>query len=362
MRLPTWDELLDEQRDVLDHPLDQPLFVAGPPGSGKTVLAIGRARMLAEGTRDVTIVTFNRMLRRLTTLLYESQQIAATMHSYVWRDYMRLTGAKPIMLASDRYAFDWTAMTAALEVSTSSTSNQHLIIDEAQDLAEGFFRYAGRRMGGALTVFADDDQALRPKRTTLDQIKAAASLPNPVILQDNHRNTPEIAAVAEHFHSGRLPAARVRRPRMLQRPLLVHERRLADATARIARWFETRGGTVGVVVWSNDTGDLVHRELRKLLSGRRVDFYTSNRKNEDSISLLDAGITVVNTESVKGQEFDTLFLLELERFVPCNVDHERRVMYMLCARARDYLFLVHLTELSAAASDSLPPDSLLERA
>lgn len=80
MRLPTWEELVsvEEQLEVLEHPLDQSLFVAGPPGSGKTVLAVYRAQMVAEAEaaqtktkQPIPIVTFSRMLRRLLVLLDE---------------------------------------------------------------------------------------------------------------------------------------------------------------------------------------------------------------------------------------------------------------------------------------------------
>ena len=55
MRLPTYDELasVEEQLQVLERPLDRSLFVAGPPGSGKTVLALQRAQMLAESQSEV---------------------------------------------------------------------------------------------------------------------------------------------------------------------------------------------------------------------------------------------------------------------------------------------------------------------
>ena len=90
MRLPTWDELqrVPEQRDVREYPLDQSLFVVGPPGSGKTVLAIYRAQMAATLASDkagpsVAIVTFNRMLRRLLDMLKEADLCVRTMHSFV---------------------------------------------------------------------------------------------------------------------------------------------------------------------------------------------------------------------------------------------------------------------------------------
>ena len=71
---------------------------------------------------------------------------------------------------------------------------------------------------------------------------------------------------------------------------------------------------------------------------------------------------MLNKDSVKGQEFDTVFILELERFIPCTNDPEFRAMYMMCSRARDNLFLVYgPAPLSAKASAALPEENVLER-
>jgi superfamily I DNA/RNA helicase len=137
---------------------------------------------------------------------------------------------------------------------------------------------------------------------------------------------------------------------------------MADTVELIATWLENRGGTVGVIVSSNRMGDLVYQELTTRLPERRVDWYTSGRNNEDAIRLFNEGVTIVNKESVKGQEFDTVFLLELEQFVPCMTDSMKRAMYMMCSRARDYLFLVNRAgSLSAAAIEALPSVDVLER-
>src|SRR5271165_5415193 len=302
MRLPTWDELIAEQLDVMEHPVNEPLFVAGPPGSGKTVLAVRRAEEAAEQGQKVALVTYNRMLRRLATLLIERSAVALTMHKFVFDDYLNRTGTKLL----NGYDHDWPEMLATLKNHPNSEATwHHVIVDEGQDLPEGFFEYLYKHATTTLTVFADEDQALRARRTTLAQIRTAGRLPNPHLLSENHRNSPEIAVLAEHFHSGGLPTARRRRTAVGQRPRLVQKPDALDIVELIATWIENRGGTVGVIVSGNQTGGNIHSALTTRLPERRVDCYVSGGNNENAIALLNEGVTILNKESVKGQEFDT---------------------------------------------------------
>lgn len=367
MRLPTWDEIqsVGEQRDVLEYPLDRSLFVAGPPGSGKTVLAVYRAQMAAtlmpdEEKSPVEIVTFNRMLRRLLDMLKETELLVRTMHSFVWHDYQRRTGERPPKQPHDSHSHDWDSMSSCLEETQERPNRSHLVVDEGQDLPRGFFEYASRYVSDTITVFADDDQALNNQRTTLEQIRAAADLADPIILRRNHRNTPEIARLAEHFHTGRLPAATVVRSSLKELPRLVRSGSLHSTAGLVTNWCNTRGGNIGVIVNRNETGRNLYDNLCQRLPKRRVDFYSNREKNEESIDLLEPGVTILNKASAKGQEFDAVFILELEAFIPCTTDVERRAMYMMCTRARDHLFLVH-ERLSVRAEAALPDASVLER-
>ena len=368
MRLPTWKELeaQPEQLAVLEHPLDRSLFVVGPPGSGKTVLAVQRARLAAQAgsSSSVAVVTFNRMLRRLLNLIDDGGDLdVSTMHSFVWRDYQRRTGCEPPSLPHGQYAYHWKAMLEALREHAQATPDrEHLVVDEGQDLPEGFFRYASRHVSRVVTVFADEDQALRARSTTLEQIGRAVGLSDPVILARNHRNTTEIARLAEHFHGGRLPAATVLRRGPGELPRLFRLRNLEAIAVRVSNWFSNRGGSVGVIVSQNQFARDFHAALSKRLPDGRVDIYESDRKNEDSINVLDPGVTILNKESVKGQEFDTVFIMELDRFIPFTDESARRAMYMMCTRARDNLFLVHgPADLSSAALAALPGPDVLER-
>ena len=195
----------------------------------------------------------------------------------------------------------------------SPRTRLHVIVDEGQDLPKEFFRYLQSFVATTITVFADEDQALTGERSTLRDIRDAAHLDDPVVLSANHRNTPEIARAAEYYHAGQAPVPEVIRRPSGELPRVVLYRG-HGATRRIANWYRTRGGRVGVAVVNNEpTGKALYSRLRNQLPGHRVDFYTNDRRNEDDIDLLEPGVTILNVQSIKGQEFDTVFVMEIRR-------------------------------------------------
>jgi len=361
VRLPTWDEISkqEDQLDVLEYPPDRSLFVVGPPGSGKTILALRRGQMIAD-TRHVKIITFNRMLRRLLGLLGGENMDIQTMHQFVWQNYKDLVSEEPPQ--HSEYDYDWEAMIDRVEDNQAHHDGLHLIVDEGQDLPRGFFKYASYT-SDLMTVFADEDQALKMHHSTLEDIKTAANLDDPLILKNNHRNSPEIAMLAEHFHSGRLPVPNIHRDLTGEPPRLIRKENLESTATFISNWYTSRGDSIGVIVKRNNTGDQLYTLLCNKLSDKRVDIYRNDQKNEDNIDMLSSGVTILNKESVKGQEFNTVFILELEAFIPCKTPADRRSMYMMCARACNHLFLIYASAsfLTRARNSDLPGPRILER-
>ncbi|MCY3767321.1 MAG: AAA family ATPase [Gemmatimonadetes bacterium] len=363
MLFPTYDEIARDpkQLEVWEWPLDSSLFVVGPPGSGKTTLAVMRANLTARETgRPTVLVTYNRMLRRLMELRNKGGLHPVTMHAYIGDDYRSRIGNAP-PTTHDDYCFDWQSILARSRQKEIEPYLSHVVVDEGQDLPSGFHAYLSRHCTHVITVFADEDQALSDRRTTLLQIQKWAGLEKPVILKRNHRNRPEVARLAEHFHSGGLPAASVVREPSGELPRIERTEGIGHTASKVANWLRVRGGSVGVIVYQNDTGEEIHRQLTQRLSGSRVDVYRHEQKNDAGINVLEDGVTVINKESVKGQEFRWVFILELERFIPCSSDTELRAMYMMCSRARENLTLVYgPAELSEAAFRSLPGPTILE--
>ena len=67
-------------------------------------------------------------------------------------------------------------------------------------------------------------------------------------------------------------------------------------------------------------------------------------------------------QSIKGQEFDTVFIMEVDELLLEASEVNKRKMYMLCARARDNLFLMHEGDrLPRALLERLPSSEVLER-
>lgn len=364
MRLPIWSEFTayEGQRDVMEVPLDQSLFAVGPPGSGKTLLALARARLMTKQDLSVQIVTYNRMLRRLIQSLSPSIN-SSTMHSFAWRDYCSRTGELSVPhYSASEYAYQWDRMCQSLNALPNVGSRIHcVVLDEAQDQEIGAFRYT-LRIANTLNIFADVEQALTKDYTSYRDIMNVTGITESIILSDNHRNCPEVAQVAEHFHGGELPATTTKRPKSGQRPRLRRARTISHASQLISNWFVNHSGTIGVIVKDNEYGMRIRDALQKKLPDRRIDHYASNERNESSINLLVPGVTVLNEKSVKGLEFDSVFIFQIEKFIPCTTSLDKRIMYMMCSRARDFLFLVHChSELSADAETSLPGPNVLER-
>ena len=361
MQLPTYEEIArdETQRGVFETPLDESLFVVGPPGSGKTVLAVQRAQMLADADNSAVLITFNRMLRRLIAQLTEGRVQARTMHSFVSERYRDQAGVRAPETA--RYVYDWNAMFETLEGRGVTPGPMHVIVDEGQDLPNLFFRYLREFVATTVTVFADEDQALSEERSTLHDIMTAGHFGDPILLSANHRNTSEIARVAEHFHAGEAPVPEMHRSSSGELPRAIPYH-VDSATELIANWYSTRGGRIGVAAVRNPTGEELYSRLRDRLAGQRVQLYTSDRKNEDEIDLMAPGITILNVNSIKGQEFDTVFVMEIGELLLHAGEVNNRKMYMLCARARDNLFLMHEGDrLPPALLERLPDADILER-
>ena len=165
MKLPKLDDLIPEQTDVYIHAENKDLFVAGPPGSGKTTLAVLRGNYLRNHGLSVLLITRNRMLAALGRDLGDGTLDTSTMHSAVASAYYSRF-KQNIPKAWGPYDFDWNKALATYAANKANPSYDHLVIDEGQNLPPEFFSWAKQYGGKTLTVFADEDQTTDSHRSS----------------------------------------------------------------------------------------------------------------------------------------------------------------------------------------------------
>lgn len=364
MKLPVLDLLEPEQFVIYEQPADRSILVLGPPGSGKTSIAIWRAIFIARQGKRVLLVTRNRMLAALAQQLSleGGQQIeTTTMHSFVWNDYRDRFGEGPTK--DGDYELPWALITAQYDVLRIKPDIDHVIVDEGQNLPFDFFRWLIAYRGIRVSIFADEHQTTLVGGTTAAQL-SSLGFSSFFPLTKNHRNTWEIAQFASHFHSGRkLPGACAQRDGEGERPRIITIQSW-EALAEVIRVrLINRGGAIGVITHKQVDVNSIHGLLRKVLGSERVDSYTSRAdRGGELIHMRDRGVTVISGESAIGLEFDTVYLHDLERSLPRRTAMHNRRLYMLAARARDFLFLVNGPKaLTGAQLADLPPAPDLDR-
>lgn len=372
MRLPSEADLSREQREVCQAPLKGTMLVIGPPGSGKTVVAIFRKEVAANLGVDAEVLVHNRVLRRYTGL-------DRTFRGWLYSWWYRCTGRNrpPLIHGAGYRAVDYEEAANLLLSSYREGAQEkgnwgHLILDEAQDYSPSAHRFLNvvpsvlfcdveEPERPTTTILADENQRITGENSTLDDIIGAHQLLNRDIykLSKNYRNTREIARVARCFHVGatsgvpELPEKRGDKPRFLLTD------GYDDVVTRIATYARLHSDQeIGVLVQYKRTRRRLFNKLKHRLrgSGIRVQEYDSEDQDDDELKFDEPGtISALCFSSSKGLEFDAVFLPELQtlRVDGAEEDHASMMLYVMSSRAR--------SQLTIMVDKETPPNSSLWR-
>jgi DNA helicase IV len=361
VRLPTYQELSKEQDRINNLPINDSHLVVGPPGTGKTVMALYRANMLTQSQVDTCLLMYSRLLSQYTGTAFDALGIGgsvSTFHSWFTSFCHRQYGCAPPEI--ERYKYDWTEVLATIGANPPSAAQiPHLIIDEAQDLSRQFFLVA-RYLSKTVMVFADENQRINEDNSTIEDIKSHSGITKVHLLTRNYRNTAEVARLAAHFYTG-LPSGIPELPtRSGPKPVLLRHNSLRDAVEFIAR-YERNNPDLEVGVFTPTKA--LQRKFVNRLEGKTknpVQHYVGGwGRNAEPLNFQVPGIKVINFASAKGLEFDTVFIPELQELTMDMHRPEMRMrFYVLTSRTRNELFLSYSGQDRPLVVDSLPSELL----
>lgn len=351
--MPLYTQLSEEQKEILeDASFDETLMVTGPPGTGKTVIAMWQSKQMSDArSTPISLIMYNRVLRAYTAGWSEWSNTTVTVKTYNrWAyDIWRKAGGQGFPPAENRYDVLWDEMNKRLLQATEGGNPMnfgHVVIDEAQDFPDEFYKSLALLSSmGQLTVsvVADENQRLEEqKNSSLQDIENGLRIAGTVQkypLTRNYRNTFEIDALARQFYVG-LPTGQAKPPEEWRgdKPVLHGYRSgtngMVDAIVRHAK--NNPSQSVLVVAPTERLRKSICNKIKHRLDGHHVAMYAKKGDEEELKTGEPKSITIVHWKSMKGIESDAVFVPNLELFDLGEDSNTGEMMrlYVMCSRAR----------------------------
>jgi len=320
-------------------------LVEGCAGSGKTMLALEKARRLSEQGFEVLLTCFNFPLAEYLSKRVPDGVTVQSFHG-LCRTLASAAGLKYRAYKDDQDLFDNVLPAMLLEALSTLDDSYHfdaVIVDEGQDFLphwlENLMFLLRDTEQGVFYVFRDNNQNIYRRAEGLASIVAAP----PYALDTNCRNTQRIHAVVNQFYRGEAPLDCIG-PQGISPE--VHCYRDANDQIRILR-------------------SKLHKIIKEeKIAAREVVLLTPNNPQKtdlqpglqlgnfhlvERVENLETDILVSSIHRFKGLDSKVVIIANIHAF---QADWLDQVFYVGASRARTYLTLL----VDQGALSSLPAE------
>ncbi|MFI7287203.1 hypothetical protein ACIBRY_11240 [Streptomyces anulatus] len=360
MKIPGLLALTPGQFSVVELPFDGRFLVTGPQSSGKTATAVYRAWAQATAGRETVLITRSNLLSQyigcISDPLTENVQVT-TFHRWLSKFWNANFQENPPTDGTDEWTYDWPKMQLDCFHRRPILLND-LVVDEGQNLPPQFYELCNI-LKNPMTVFADSTVGVEEGQTPPAEIERKMRPTGTVAIQGNHRNSREIAVLAEYFGVRSTKMEPEYPTRSGEIPHLMHCSSGRPFIPQLAQYISSHPDcTIGIICRTAQLQREVHLQLSRLGFHSSVQSYISEDMNRSDIDFTASQIFVVNIASMKGLEFDIVFVPDLDSYAedPTSAS-AREQLQTLCMRARNELHFVyhgHLEpEILASVSTSL---------
>jgi DNA helicase II / ATP-dependent DNA helicase PcrA len=359
-KLPLFQHLTKEQRVARALSADGQYLIQGGPGTGKSVVALMRCKLLETEKKNYVFIVYNKLLHRFTSQIYGQGFFSAQWQSWFIKRYKEHTREELPRLVSNKSfkPFNWTLIIETIQKigPTNSVDLPYLVIDEGQDMPPQFYQAVVEMGYVNLYVAADQNQQLNEhENSTIREIAdgLALDMTDIIKLDTNFRNNQFVANLAHHFnpdeHKQVAPTIDSRntvssggKPMMF----VYKEKQFGSMIKKILLLVDRMPQRLIGVITPNDdsTRDKYYKALKNVectfRAGRpTVDTYSYNKTfSEPRFDM--GGIMVINAASCKGLEFDDVFIVDIDQGKVFDELTFNKSLYVMVSRALGRVFFL----------------------
>lgn len=395
--LPKYGELEKEQDAAIDLPPEGTYLLVGGPGSGKSVVALMRYRKY-EQEKEHLFLTYNHVLNESCKQWAKGELKCDTAYSWFCKKYFDLTDGgwvpkrEPTPEEREKkidmsYSYDYESIIDQYEKGNVKKpehfpENLSSIVDEGQDLSPGFYETLYAMGCENIFVVADQNQQIKEnENSSVEELAAildvtipppgqASKLGDVFYLTENFRNTTPIALFCNCFYTDKSsPPPEIPKKPSPDIPILYEYDLVIDCVKMVLRDADRDPSMlIGVIV----ANDIKREDYTKLLRNTEIDrdhevplvsTYSSSQKQKVEIDFSKGGIVVLSDKSVKGVEFDSVYII-LDGLKMHNNDEilMKKRLYVMASRAKDKLALFKGVSCDNNVYELLPKDeNILKR-
>ena len=354
--LPGIQDLSKEQEATRALPKEGQHLIVGGPGTGKSVLALIRARRHHREKDDYLFLVFNHLLRQASGQLFGDSLASETWDHWFRCVFMEITGEQVPLgpKQSNGYqGIDWNGVEGIIQVlpSSADVKRPFLVIDEGQDMPRQFYASLISLGFENFFVVADQNQQITDANSSRQDIEHCLALDTADVieLRENFRNHYQVARLASAFYTDdpASPPPELPRPATGTVPLLYAYQpddlgKVAQGILRLADRDPRQ--LIGVIAPNNQVRECYLNALQSAdvhLDNPRPSIETFHTDDRTDVSFDEGGILVINAQACKGLEFDTAILADIDEhyFRFDDPDATRRLFYVMVARAKERVFM-----------------------
>ena len=317
-----YSSLDDFQRQLINRKNSKSMVVSGSAGSGKSLIALHKAKQIASQGDSYTIIVYTKSLRKYFEDGLRKLQLRNVYHYHQWK--------------------------------YNKKHVKYLIVDECQDFTREEIEEM-KQFGDYCLFFGDSAQSIMDfnDRTTQTIERTAADLgiaPDPLYF--NYRLTEEVAALGEKV--GNVEDLVIKCKRKGEKPNLIPADTYDGQLDKIAEIIKNRSLTnVGILLPFNtdDKGEWSVEYVKDYLINKGItcEFkYNMNQETEMDLDFHSSNPKIMTWWCAKGLQFKDVFIPGCDK----TINHDKRAaIYVAMTRCSERLYLGFTSHLCSIFPD-----------